>query len=278
MKYLHFPGCAAESTEPESLVTSQRLFAHFGIAIAEEEGFACCGARILDEINYELNLAVNARNFAIAEQKADGIVTICNTCYLTMLHTRKELAKRPDVVSKINETLAPHNLKYSGTVALKHLLNLFEDEAVFARFNRECNSFFTGKRILPFYGCHIARPEILFGARPLPEVMDQLLTRSGAEVVRSSIRADCCGFHTVMADQEITMQVLRECLDDAGRKRIDYIVTPCPLCHINLDMYQVESGTEYTIPVLHISQYLLAALGYPRADLALDKHIVSVKL
>ncbi len=57
------------------------------------------------------------------------------------------------------------------------------------------------------------------------------------------------------------------------------IVTPCPLCHLQLDMYQPEGqaavGTDKDIPVLHMSQLIGLALGLSQEELGMKRHIVS---
>jgi succinate dehydrogenase / fumarate reductase cytochrome b subunit len=56
------------------------------------------------------------------------------------------------------------------------------------------------------------------------------------------------------------------------------MVTPCPLCHLNLDAYQpdIESrvGRKLGMPILHIPQLVAMALGVSKDALRLDTHIV----
>ncbi len=58
---------------------------------------------------------------------------------------------------------------------------------------------------------------------------------------------------------------------DAGA---DLIVTPCPLCHLNLDSYQPtfasKMGRKLGIPILHVPQLVALALGYSQADLRMQ--------
>jgi succinate dehydrogenase / fumarate reductase cytochrome b subunit len=60
---------------------------------------------------------------------------------------------------------------------------------------------------------------------------------------------------------------------------IDCIVTPCPLCHLNLDSRQPEVekviGRKLGIPILHLPQLIGLALGLETKQLGLDRHIVS---
>ena len=54
------------------------------------------------------------------------------------------------------------------------------------------------------------------------------------------------------------------------------IVTPCPLCQMQLDMYQGEAGvtTASPLPVLHLQQLVGLALGLTPNELGLEQNIV----
>jgi succinate dehydrogenase / fumarate reductase cytochrome b subunit len=70
---------------------------------------------------------------------------------------------------------------------------------------------------------------------------------------------------------------VREAID-AGA---DCLVTPCPLCHLNLDSRQPEVekviGQKLGLPVLHLPQLVALALGISPKELGLDRHIVSTR-
>ena len=59
----------------------------------------------------------------------------------------------------------------------------------------------------------------------------------------------------------------------------DCIVTPCPLCHLNLDSRQPEVakviGQKLNIPILHLPQLIGLAIGLDSKVLGLDRHIIS---
>ena len=57
------------------------------------------------------------------------------------------------------------------------------------------------------------------------------------------------------------------------------MVTPCPLCQTNLEMYQPEInkrfGTDFNFPVLFYSQLMAVAFGLDgKADAALHQHLI----
>ena len=67
----------------------------------------------------------------------------------------------------------------------------------------------------------------------------------------------------------------------AKKEGADCLVTPCPLCHLNLDPYQPESAKEIKqeldIPILHLPQLVGLAMGLKPKELGLHKHVVSTK-
>jgi succinate dehydrogenase / fumarate reductase cytochrome b subunit len=67
-------------------------------------------------------------------------------------------------------------------------------------------------------------------------------------------------------------------LGDAVDAEADCLVTPCPLCHLNLDLQQPlaerEVGRELNMPVLHLPQLVGLALGLEPKELGLQRHVV----
>ncbi len=58
----------------------------------------------------------------------------------------------------------------------------------------------------------------------------------------------------------------------------DCLVTPCPLCHLNLDLQQPAAsaavGRPLNMPVLHLPQLLGLAFGLEPKELGMNKHVV----
>ena len=57
----------------------------------------------------------------------------------------------------------------------------------------------------------------------------------------------------------------------------DWMVTPCPLCHLNMDVKQhsagKEMGREIKLPVLHLPQLIGLALGIDPEELGLQHNV-----
>jgi succinate dehydrogenase / fumarate reductase cytochrome b subunit len=59
------------------------------------------------------------------------------------------------------------------------------------------------------------------------------------------------------------------------------MVTPCPLCHLNLDAQQPDAagmkGQQINLPILHLPQLVGLALGIEPEAMRLNNHIVSTE-
>jgi succinate dehydrogenase / fumarate reductase, cytochrome b subunit len=70
-------------------------------------------------------------------------------------------------------------------------------------------------------------------------------------------------------------------LGDAVDADADCLVTPCPLCHLNLDLQQPLAakvvGRELDMPVLHLPQLVGLALGLDPKQLGMSRHVVRPK-
>jgi succinate dehydrogenase / fumarate reductase cytochrome b subunit len=61
----------------------------------------------------------------------------------------------------------------------------------------------------------------------------------------------------------------------------DAMVTPCPLCHLNLDGYQPkamqQADRSINLPIIHLPQLIGIALGFDAKEMGLSRHIISAK-
>ena len=61
----------------------------------------------------------------------------------------------------------------------------------------------------------------------------------------------------------------------------DMIVTPCPLCQANVEIYQREinrkQGTKLNMPVTYYSQLMTVAYGGTLKEAGLDGHVIRAK-
>ena len=285
MKYAFYPGCVARGGAPELYDSAFAVMERLGIEHVELTKAACTGAGVLQEKNLKMGDILNVRTFAMAEQMGLPIMVLCSTCQGVMSQANHRVKRDPEYLAEINKHLAAEGLEYKGTTSIKHLLwALIEDiglEKLKETFTREL----TGMNMAPFYGCYMVRPSeaLEFLAYPQRETsIEDLIEAVGGSVTDFAGKTACCGFPILFINQANSMKMVANHTGTAKDLGADAMVTPCPLCHLNLDGYQPKArkqvrGDKADLPVIHIPQLIGLAMGMSEKVLGLQKHIVSTK-
>lgn len=281
-KYAFYPGCAAKGASKELYEATIAVSNKLNLDMVELPEFSCCGAGVLEEIKEVLDIAVNARNLAYAEREGRDIVTVCSTCLLVLRKTKYLLDNDDELKKEVNEILKESGLEYKGTVDVKHfhwvLLEEFGEEGLKEKVVKPL----TGLKVYPYYGCHTVRPKDIIGYEPSenPQSLEKIIRALGATPVCGERRLECCGFHAFWPAPNISMRLTGLNLKDARKESADCIVTPCPLCHMNLDANQEralkEVGENFKMPVLHVPQLVGLALGISPRELGIHRNITPV--
>jgi len=91
----------------------------------------------------------------------------------------------------------------------------------------------------------------------------------------------CCGFPILTINEKNSMAMVGKHTSEAKDLGADAMVTPCPLCHLNLDGYQPKASAQLKrkvdLPILHLPQAIGLAMGIDPKDLGLQKHIMSTQ-
>ena len=274
LRYAYFPGCSAESSAIEYDMSTRAVCEKLGIELVDIP-FNCCGTHIVEEYDECTWLALNARNFALAEELEMDVVTICSSCFFNMKKA-KAMMENEDVRAKVNKALESIGRKYEGKVDVKHILGVLVDDYGIDGIIRKVERLVEVKAS-PYYGCLILRPEeiVRFDNAEAPSKMEMLLENIGCEIAENPHKADCCGAPIMLIDRESHLKMVKKILE--GASGADCIVTVCPLCHYALDVGQEVLGYERRIPILHVTQIVGLALGIPAEKLGLDKNITPTK-
>ena len=283
LKYALFTGCTAKGSTPELMMATMAVADKLGIELVELEEASCCGASHLQDFDDFLSLVLNARNISYAEKQDLQIVTICNTCQLNMAMTDKRLKEDSTLKEKVNEKLKEVNLEYMGKSEIRHFLFALIDDYGLDKLKEQVVKPLSEFNIAPFYGCHNIRPSELSTSNESPynpTSLDELIKTLGGKSVDYKSKNKCCGFHADLRAPHTAHTLTANALLDAKDNNGDFVVTPCPLCHLNFDTQQKnaskEAGREINMPVLHLPQMIGLALGIEPKELGLDKHIIEL--
>lgn len=281
LKYALYPGCAAKGATPELYQSTMAIIGRLGIEVVELQAASCCGAGVVSEADADVALALNARTFAQAEQIGLDVMTICGTCQGIMGAANKRL-KDPAVRQRINQMLAPNGIEYRGTIQVKHLLWIVVREVGLRQLREHIRVPLSDFRIAPFYGCYILRPswDLGFDDPENPTSLEKVIQAVGGESVAYAGRTKCCGFPIILEKEAIAVAMAGQNMKEAKEEGADFMVTPCPLCHMSLDIYQDRAGqavnTSLNLPILHLPQLLGLAMGIPAKALGMSRHLIPV--
>jgi succinate dehydrogenase / fumarate reductase cytochrome b subunit len=261
------------------------IAAKIGLELEEIIGASCTGAGVLQEKGRKLGDTLNARTFAMAERMGlTTILNICSTCQGVMSQANQRLLADPEYLKEVNEILAEEGLEYQGRVVIKHLAWVLVEEIGLDSLKPLITNPLPELKMAPFYGCYILRPSTALGYDEHPtrdQYLEMLIELCGAEPVNFAGRNKCCGFPILLINERNSLAMVGNHTHDAKEAGADAMVTPCPLCHLNLDGFQpkaqAQKGVKIDMPILHLPQMLGLAMGMSEKELGLQRHIVSTK-
>ena len=277
MKVAYWPGCVSRGFTPELHGSMALVAPLLDIELIELDRANCCGAGVIAEHNQELADTLNARTFALAQQ-TDGelMMNICSTCQGAQTECQERLDANADYRAHVNDTLASEGLRYERGITNKNFLWLLVEEIGLDALRAKVKRPLTNLRVGPFYGCYIVRPAERLGIdheHPRQRYLEQVIDALGGTVIDYAGSHKCCGFPIITMNKTASLRQAGRHLGDAVDADADCVVTPCPLCHLNLDLQQPLAeavvGRELKMPVLHLPQLVGLALGlYAQASSA----------
>ena len=287
LKLAYWPGCVSRGFTPELHGSMALAAERLGIELVELDRANCCGAGVIAEHNQELADTLNARTFALAQSTGLAMMNICSTCQGAQSECQQRLDADSAYRAHINEALADEGLEYEkgrdGWNNKNFLWVLIEDYGL-DRLKEKVTRPLTELRVGPFYGCYVIRPKHRIGSEEHPDrdlYLERVIETLGGTPVEYDGARKCCGFPVITMNRDTSLRQVGTHIADALDAGADCLVTPCPLCHLNLDMQQPEAATvtgrELGLAVLHLPQLVALALGFEPKELGMSKHIASTE-
>ncbi len=283
MKYALYTGCTAKESTPELLSSTLAIGEVLGIEFDILNEASCCGASHMQDFDLFLSDVLNARNLCLGEQRGLKIVTLCNTCQLMLENTRERL-KDLKYREKVNEKLKEVGYEYKGEAEVQHFLYALLEDIGLEEISKHVKNPLNLK-IAPFYGCHIIRPSkthegVNLNENPFkPTAIENLIKVLMGEPVDYERKTKCCGFHVDLQNTAVSEELTGISVYSAHKNGAEAMVTPCPLCHLNLDVKQKAALKHIgknldTMPVFHLPQMIGLAFGIDKNKLGLNHNIV----
>jgi succinate dehydrogenase / fumarate reductase cytochrome b subunit len=284
MRVAYWPGCVSRGFTPELHGSMAQVAPLLDIELIGLDRAACCGAGVIAEHNQELADSLNARTFALAQrvEGAELMMNICSTCQGAQSECQERLDASAEYRSHINENISAEGLHYEKGLTNKNFLWLLVEEIGLDELRSRVKRPLTDLKVGPFYGCYIVRPIDRLGIdsveRPRDRYLGMVIEALGGTVIEYAGSHKCCGFPIITMNKDASLKQAGRHLGDAVDADADCLVTPCPLCHLNLDLQQPLAertvGRELNMPVLHLPQLVGLALGLEPKELGMQRHVV----
>ena len=265
-QYAYYPGCSLESLGKNYHLSALAVSDELGVELKELEDWNCCGATAYFPVDELLAYTLVSRNLAIAEKTGlQDFVAPCSACYKNAYTTNKYLKNDPDLAEHINYALEEDHLHVEGKMKVRHLIEVFIEDVGLEEIEKKVAHPLKGLRVAPYYGCQIVRPRKDKEDVENPQFFEKLLAAIGAQPIDYASKTRCCGGSLIITNRKAALDMVHKLLQDAVNSNANVIATTCPMCNVNVEVYQSqvnrEFGTNFSIPVMYFTQLMGMALG-----------------
>jgi heterodisulfide reductase subunit B len=283
MKISYYPGCTlknhAKNFEDSTICSLNTI----GVEVEELNRWNCCGTVFSLTTDDLIHHVAPIRNLIrVKEANYDKVMTVCAMCYNTLKRANERIKSDPESMDILNNFMDREEVQYNGEIQVYHLLEFLRDEIGFENLAQKVVKPLKKLKIASYYGCLLVRPkEIGFDDMENPTILEDLMSKLGADSVDFPYKTECCGAYQTVDKPEIIAERTNQILSSARNRGAEIVVVSCPLCAFNLDQRQkqtVEKFPEFKhIPVLYFTQPLAIALGCPEQTLRFDLNYIDPK-
>jgi heterodisulfide reductase subunit B2 len=256
----YYPGCSLKSSSKFYEASIQKIFARYGITLKEIEDWSCCGASAGHTIDDRLGHALAARNLALAEKEEYDLFAPCSACYNRAKVTNEMIRSDSVLHAEMNRAIEP--LQTSAAIEVKNIIEVLDDYVGLEVLAKDRKYDLSALKVVPYYGCVLTRMMRVhpYDDKENPESMDRLLFAAGLKVLSWPFKMECCGASKTLTNKDMTRRLSDRIMDMAITLGADAVVTPCPLCQMNLDLLPALGRSKESLPVLFLSEVFELAL------------------
>jgi heterodisulfide reductase subunit B len=287
-EYSFYPGCSSQKGASSSnyLVSVETMCEELDIKLNTIPDWNCCSASIGYAGGGELpRLTLSARNIALSEKHNPDkeIVATCAGCWLSTKEAAERLNDDPGMFAEANTALAEAGLKLTNKTPIRHMAEVLVEDIGFDAIAAKVTKPLEGLKIAGYVGCQTNRPFGIAGESfENPVYLDKMVDALGADSVPDyEKKVQCCGGALAFSEPEKSQELIKGILESAYDHGADMIVTPCPVCQMNVEVYQGQindtHGTKFDMPVLYYSQLMSVAFGRSAKDAALNGQVIKSK-
>lgn len=284
--YGYYPGCSVRSSSKGYEKSLLLIMKNLGAKLKEIDDWNCCGATAYFGTDQNMATAVASRNLSLAEQqKMDDLIIPCTGCYLTLRKSQDYIKEHKESI--VRNALDEAGLKGGEKVILRHPLEVIYNDFGVDKIKSLVKKPLKGWKIVSYYGCQLVRPYCDVDDPYQPVILDKVVEACGAEAVDYPFKTRCCGGALTGTVEEVGLRLVYVLLAEAIKRGGNCIVTICPLCHFNLDVYQSKVLEKFKdefkknfnldfnpIPIMHFTQVIGLAFGMKYEELGINELMV----
>lgn len=269
MKVSYYPGCSLHATGKEYDQSMKSVSHALGIELKEVDDWSCCGASSAHSTNFDLSVALSARNLVAAEKDAMDVMVPCAACFNRFKTAEHNLKADKELKAKIEGVIGA---KYQGGIAIRNPIDIIYNEIGVDALAAKVVKPLTGLKPVSYYGCLLLRPPEVceFENYENPYMLDKILGSLGADVRNWSYKTDCCGGSLAISKTSIVVDMCNKLMSAAREAGANCVATACPLCLANLDM-RPSSGLK--LPVFYFTELIALAMGLPGSQETFKTHM-----
>jgi heterodisulfide reductase subunit B len=287
-QYSFYPGCSSQEGASSSnyLKSVETMCEELDIQLNTIPDWNCCSASIGYAEGGELpRLALSARNLALSEQANPGqdVVATCAACWLATRETRDRLLEDDELMAEANQALSAAGLKLKADQKVRHMVEVLIEDLGYEEIGKHVKKPLEGIKIAGYVGCQTNRPFGISGESfENPVYLDKLVDTLGGESIPTyEKKVQCCGGALAFSEPEKSQAMIKGIIEAAYDNGADMIVTPCPVCQMNVEVYQDQInqtyGTKFKMPVVYYSTLMAVAFGKSAKQAALDGQVIRAK-
>jgi heterodisulfide reductase subunit B2 len=287
-EYSFYPGCSSQkgSSSSNYLVAVESMCDALDIKLNPIPDWNCCSASIGYCGGGELpRLALSARNLALSEKHNTGqdVVATCAACWLATRETVERFEQDDQLLAETNQALAEAGLTFKNENKIRHMVEVIIEDFGYEELGKHVVKPLEGMKIAGYVGCQTNRPFGIEGESfENPVYLDKLVETLGGEPVEDyDKKVSCCGGALAFSEPEKSQALIKDIIESAYDGGAEMIVTPCPICQMNVEVYQDQInqkyGTNFNIPVTYYSTLMSVAYGKNAKEAGLGGQIIRAK-
>jgi heterodisulfide reductase subunit B len=287
-EYSYYPGCSSQKGASASnlMVSVETMCEELDVKLNEIPDWNCCSASIgYGSGSVIPRVSLSARNIALSEEHNPGqdIVATCAACWLSTKEASERLHEDENLFKDVNTALAEANMKVSNKTPIRHMAEVLIEDIGYEALKAGVKKPLEGVKIAGYVGCQTNRPFGIDGESfENPMYLDKLVDSLGGDSIPTyEKKVQCCGGALAFSEPEKSQEMIHGIIEAAYDNGADMIVTPCPLCQANVEIYQDEInerfGSKFNMPVVYYSQLISVAYGRNGKDSALDGQLIKAE-